>query len=104
LIFIIYWFVANSVPKVYNYWAIFFVEIFVLIFWLCTFALLSEKVAKVVQYDAWATGFSSGGKTGGSTYCYAGYCIHYKRSLVKRDIAGAVDALYAVLGLSILNL
>jgi hypothetical protein len=108
LIFVVYWFVANGVTKLYNYWAIFSVELFVLIFWLCTFALIADKVATVVSADNIYDSYGSGGDgsdpygDGSSgTYCYAGYCAHYKRSLSTDPFSAT---LYAVLAFSVINL
>ncbi|EXJ72657.1 uncharacterized protein A1O5_03803 [Cladophialophora psammophila CBS 110553] len=119
IIFLIYWFVANSPTNshLYNYWAFFAVELFVLIFWLCTFALAADKVAKYVQllsydtsydgYDYSSTGDTTGGTTGGSSYCYDGVCVSYsKRDLAKRDtVTDPFSAtLYTALALSVINL
>jgi hypothetical protein len=121
MIFIIYWFVATSGSgvKLYNYWAIFAVELFVLIFWLCTFALVASKAALLTQalnFDVTTgdgttgssnTGTGFTGSTGGSsgTVCYSGYCVNYKRSLLKRTAADPFSAtLYTSLALSVINL
>ncbi|KZL75177.1 integral membrane protein [Colletotrichum tofieldiae] len=34
-----------GIPKVYNYWAVLALDIFLVIFWLCSFALLASNVA-----------------------------------------------------------
>ncbi|OAP58424.1 hypothetical protein AYL99_07514 [Fonsecaea erecta] len=116
IIFLIYWFVANSPTNthLYNYWAVFAVELFVLIFWLCTFALDADKVSLYVQatnysssYDG--TDYSGDGTTSGSgTVCYAGVCVNYKRDLYKRSLVKrATDSvsatLYVALALSVIN-
>lgn len=52
LIFVVYWLVAISKKggSIYNYWAILVSDLFLLIMWLCTFAILASKVAKVIKY------------------------------------------------------
>ncbi|WYZ44117.1 hypothetical protein EsH8_VII_000553 [Colletotrichum jinshuiense] len=49
-----------SMPKLYNYWAVLALDIFLVIFWLCSFAVLAAQV-----------GYSFGG----SSDCYYGYCV-----------------------------
>ncbi|KAF2117891.1 hypothetical protein BDV96DRAFT_644229 [Lophiotrema nucula] len=101
-ILVVYWFVANSVSHqtLYNYWAVFAVELFVWVFWLTTFAL----------YASWITGtISLGGTTSSTnvntyTYCYAGYCVKNKRGLSKRDYVDPLAAtIYAALAFSVIN-
>jgi hypothetical protein len=120
MIFVIYWLVATSPSglKLYNYWAIFAVELFVLIFWLCTFALVASKVSTFVDADKFVNAFnggdsesdsgngsSSGSGSGNNQYCALGVCVNYKRSLSKRTSTDPVSAtVYTDLALSILNL
>jgi hypothetical protein len=121
MIFITYWFVATSSSgrNLYNYWAIFATELFVLIFWLCTFALVASKVALLAQYNADFSGNSgnSGNSGSGGSYtsttngngqgqaCYDGYCINYKRGLDKRAMVDPFSAtLYTDLAVSVVNL
>jgi hypothetical protein len=109
VIFVIYWFVANSPANtnLYNYWAIFAVELFVLIFWLCSFALTASKVALIAQSSSYYD--SSDYTTDGSgSHCYAGYCVKrdlsYKRDIVKRWTDPISATLYTALALSVINL
>ena len=52
IITLIYIFVATySQPIIYQYWAILGLEIFCLIFWLISFALLASEVAVAASYD-----------------------------------------------------
>ena len=116
IIFLIYWFVANSPANtsLYNYWAIFAVELFVLIFWLCSFALTAQEVAVFVQAESYATTYSgdytTDGSGGSGTYCYFGYCtgykrdLSYKRDIVKRSTDPFTATVYAALALSVINL
>jgi hypothetical protein len=47
----IYLLVAEfGAPNVYNYWAILGLDIFLVIFWLCSFALLASEVAYIFAY------------------------------------------------------
>src|ERR1700753_3245796 len=110
MIFIVYWFVANSVTKLYNYWAIFSVELFILIFWLCTFALIADKVAGVTAAENLYGGYGSSGSgndpygdgsSGSGTYCYAGVCVSYKRSVATDPFSAT---LYAVLAFAVIDL
>ncbi|OQV10895.1 Membrane-associating domain-containing protein [Cladophialophora immunda] len=115
IIFLIYWFVANSPANtnLYNYWAFFAVELFVLIFWLCTFALDADKVSLYVQATSYSydgTDYSGDGTTSGSgSVCYDGVCVsykrglHYKRGLVKRSTDPISATLYVALALSVIN-
>ncbi|KAH0843730.1 hypothetical protein FOPE_09040 [Fonsecaea pedrosoi] len=116
IIFLIYWFVANSPGNthLYNYWAIFAVELFVLIFWLCTFALTADKVALLVQATSYTSSYdgvdySGGGSDGSGSVCYAGVCVNYKRDLhdkrglVKRSTDPVSATMYVALALSVIN-
>jgi hypothetical protein len=119
MIFVIYWFISTSGGKLYNYWALFATEIFVLIFWLCTFALLASKVAPMTSTNIGNSGsFGSGGSsasdggvttttdgTGGGTACYNGYCTTFKRSIARRSYVDPFSAtLYVDLAISVVNL
>jgi hypothetical protein len=110
VIFLIYWFVANSPTNsnLYNYWALFAVELFVLIFWLCSFALTADKVALINQVSSFESdydGSTYSGDSSSGTYCYAGYCVNTKRDIVKRAVVDPVSAtLYVALALSVINL
>jgi len=56
-------------PIIYNYWAVLGVDIFAVIFWLISFALLASEVAAYqIVYDT------------GCSYTYDGYC-YKKRGL-----------------------
>jgi hypothetical protein len=103
LIFVVYWFVSNSVSnqKLYNYWAIFAVECFVWVFWLTTFALYASFVGQSLS----TMGNYNTSYSGGNTYCYSGYCVTGKRGLSKRyvqtdPVAGTI---YAALAFSVIN-
>lgn len=73
MIITIYYIVSTMALKsAYNYWAILGLDIFAIVFWLISFALLASEVAAFL----WGYGYSSSTST-----CYYGYC--YK----KRDIA-----------------
>jgi hypothetical protein len=116
VIFVIYWFVANSPANtnLYNYWAIFAVELFVLIFWLCSFALTASYVALFAQassyYDSsdYTTDGSGYTTDGSGSNCYDGYCLKrdltYKRDIVKRSTDPFSATLYTALALSVINL
>ncbi|ORY07917.1 hypothetical protein BCR34DRAFT_590128 [Clohesyomyces aquaticus] len=113
-IFVAYWFVAHRIAdqKLYNYWAIFAVECFVWLFWLITFALYAQYVASVLT--AANNDYTDGGNNnytydpnnpGHGQVCYNGYCVNYKRGLLKRyasadTIAGTI---YTALALSVVN-
>ncbi|KIX93439.1 uncharacterized protein Z520_10858 [Fonsecaea multimorphosa CBS 102226] len=113
VIFLIYWFVANSPANthLYNYWAMFAVELFILIFWLCTFALDADKVALYVQATSYTSsydGTGDGSTSGSGTVCYDGVCVNYKRDLYKRGlIKRSTDSLsatlYVALAISVIN-
>ncbi|KAH7128163.1 hypothetical protein B0J11DRAFT_504648 [Dendryphion nanum] len=102
-IFVVYWFVAHgaSGKSLYNYWALFAVEVFLWIFWLTTFALYASWVTGVIGY----TGGSHTNYPGTNTYCYAGYCVNIKRGLEKRyySVDSASACIYAALALSVVN-
>jgi hypothetical protein len=114
IIFLVYWFVANnqSNTNLYNYWAIFAVELFVLIFWLCTFALDADKVAYIAKIRSYGSSYGtynpSGSTTGGGngSYCLDGVCVSYKhkRGLVKRDTDPYSATADTALALSVINL
>ncbi|KAM0288077.1 hypothetical protein ACHAQH_000145 [Verticillium albo-atrum] len=51
-----------AMPKIYNYWAVLALDIFLVVFWLCAFALLASQVAFVFSgatycdlYDCYST-------------------------------------------------
>ncbi|KAF2670940.1 hypothetical protein BT63DRAFT_453311 [Microthyrium microscopicum] len=105
IILVVYWFVSQSNTNLYNFWAIFAVEIFVLIMWLCTFALIASKVALLNSYTGYIGGSYGSGSSGSSsgTICYAGYCVNYKRSLAKRYVDPFSATIYAALALAVVN-
>src|SRR3954454_5546006 len=73
MIITVYYIVATTALTVaYNYWAILALDIFAIVFWLISFALLGSEIAVY----GWGYSYSSSG----SSYCYAGYCIK------KRDV------------------
>jgi len=77
LVVTIYYLVAEySSPAVYNYWAVLALDIFLVIMWLASFALLASEVAAVYSYS-------------GSSYYY--YDSYYKRSDIAKRSA-VVDA------------
>ena len=99
MIITIYYIVATTgAPVLYNYWAILGLDIFAIIFWLISFALLASEIAPYFgsYYDT------------SCTYYY-GYCIK-KRSveLEKRyaytNVITYRNALAAASGLGGLNL
>ncbi|KAF2684250.1 hypothetical protein K458DRAFT_39236 [Lentithecium fluviatile CBS 122367] len=107
LIFAIYWFVAASNVKLYNYWAFFAVEFFVWVMWLTTFALYASFVSSSLSGmgDYGVSSSYSGSGSGDNTVCYAGYCVSYKRDLMKRytgtdPVSGTI---YTALALSVIN-
>jgi hypothetical protein len=112
-IFSAYWFFANTNVghKFYNYWAIMAVEFFVWVFWLTTFALYASYISGTLNIlgGYGVSGSDPGSGSGGSTYCYNGYCVSYKRSLEKRYYTSDTDAdtisstIYTTLAFSVLN-
>lgn len=73
MIITVYYIVATTALTVaYNYWAILALDIFAIVFWLISFALLGSEIAVY----GWGYSYSSSS----SSYCYAGYCIK------KRDV------------------
>ena len=105
MIITIYYIVATTgAPVLYNYWAVLGLDIFAIIFWLVSFALLASEIApyfdSYYDYDY--------DNTDSCTYIY-GYCIK-KRSveLEKRytytDPITYRNALAAASGLGGLNL
>jgi hypothetical protein len=62
IIALIYVLVAtHSQPIIYQYWAILGLEIFCLIFWLISFALLASEVAFAAAYDCGGSYFDAYG-------------------------------------------
>ncbi|KAL0935099.1 uncharacterized protein CTRU02_209690 [Colletotrichum truncatum] len=66
-LFVTVWLIVSeySMPKAYNYWAVLGLEIFLVVFWLCAFALLASEAAYIFArctyyscYD-WATTLSA---------------------------------------------
>ena len=104
LIIVVYNLVATmAVPAMYNYWAILGLDIFGVVFWLVSFALLASEVAayEIVTYTY---------DTSSCNYYYAGVC-YKKRSLnflAKRvattDVYTYRNALAAASGLGGLEL
>ena len=92
MIITVYVLVANLVmPAFYNYWAILGVDIFAIVFWLISFALLGSETSTLFAV----------------VECYDGYC--YKKrdvGLVKRytDFHTYRNALAAAAGLGGLEL
>jgi hypothetical protein len=71
LIVTIYYLVAEfSAPAVYNYWAVLALDIFLVIMWLSSFALLASQVSAIYSYS------------GSSSYYY-----YWKRSDVGKRAA-----------------
>jgi len=61
----VYYIVAEfGAPQVYNYWAVMSLDIFLVIFWIASFALMAAQVAPFME---------------GYTACdyYSGYCSTY---------------------------
>jgi len=80
-----------SAPKIYNYWAVLSLDIFLLIFWLCSFAYLASQVAIIFGY------------TTGSYYSYYSntyYYYYYSRS----EVLVWASCLAAAAGLGALEL
>jgi hypothetical protein len=78
LIITVYIIVAETAaPIIYNYWAILGLDIFAIVFWLISFALLASEVAayQIVTYSA-----------NDCYYSYAGVC-YYKRSRALENLA-----------------
>ncbi len=76
MIITIYYIVATTgVPVLYNYWAILGVDIFAIIFWISSSALLASDIAP--YFDSYYDSYYND-----TTYCtdYYGYCIK-KRSV-----------------------
>jgi hypothetical protein len=101
MIITVYYIVASTgAPVLYNYWAILGLDIFAIIFWLISFALLASEIAP--YFGSYYNNTSS------CTYYY-GYCIK-KRSveLEKRytytNVITYRNALAAASGLGGLNL
>jgi hypothetical protein len=99
MIIVVYYLVATiAMPIIYNYWAVLGVDIFAVIFWLISFALLASEVAAYqIVYDT------------GCSYTFDGYC--YKKRglnlLPKRATTNAAtyrNALAAASGLGGLEL
>jgi len=97
MIITIYYIVAVvALPAAYNYWAVLSLDIFAIIFWLISFALLASEISGY----GWGVSYSYSG----SSYCDAyGYC--YKKrdnSVAKRATTNVYtyrDALAAAAGL-----
>lgn len=53
LIVTVYYIVAEfSAPAIYNYWAVLSLDIFLVIMWLASFALLASEVAAIYSYTS----------------------------------------------------
>lgn len=115
-IFVAYWFIATSASnqKLYNYWALMAVEMFVWVFWLTTFALYADFVAGTLALYNSYTDYSSldysysgsgSGSGSGQQYCYAGICVTVKRGLTKRSTSSDPFSatIYSALAFSVLN-
>ena len=105
MIITIYYIVASTgAPVLYNYWAILGLDIFAIIFWLISFALLASEIAP--YFD---TSYYYYDNTSSCSYYYYGVCIK-KRSveLEKRytytDVITYRNSLAAASGLGGLNL
>lgn len=82
IIVCIYVLVATlAAPAAYNYWAVLALDVFLVIFWLISFALLASQVAPFM---------------GNHTYCDFGYCYTYGldgQSLVYAQCLAAASGL-----------
>jgi uncharacterized membrane protein YgcG len=114
MIFLTYYFVATrrDNSSLYNYWALFAVEAFVLLFWLVTWALYANLTASLRAASSFSGSFdsSSGSSGSGSSsgsgnlgFCYAGICVKHK---VKRSLSTDPYSAttYTALALSLINL
>lgn len=81
MILTVYYIVSvTALPAAYNYWAILSLDIFGLIFWLISMALLAWEVAVF----GWAVSVYSGSSS--SSYCdLYGYCYKKREMLEKRS-------------------
>lgn len=61
LITSIYHLVAEyGAPSIYNYWAVLSLDIFMVIMWLSSFALLASQVAALFSYSYYSSGYYYG--------------------------------------------
>lgn len=76
---------------------------FILITWLCTFALFAFKVALINSYSSFGSFGSFDSSSDNGQYCYAGYCFSYqaKRAIAADPISAT---LYTALAVSVINL
>lgn len=78
VIIMTYILVAETKGLAYNFWALLALEIFGVIFWLSSFAVLADLLASWISTVASAST---------SSYCYYSYYYCYKkRDLQKRDV------------------
>lgn len=88
LIICIYYIVAEfGAPAIYNYWAVLGLDIFLVLFWLISFALLAAQIAPYMA---------------GYTSCdYYGDCYSVTLSDAEKTYAGALAAAAGIGGLEL---
>ncbi len=79
-------------PKIYNYWAVLSLDIFLLIIWLSSFAVMAAEVAPFIQEAAYYAG----------TYSCDGYTC--ADNTISTEAWAVLDSMAAVAGVGGLEL